>query len=887
MQADHTTQEDFLEIQRWAATTPGAVALASPGREALTYAGLWDLVRASSEAFSRAGLRSGAVAAIALPSEPSFVTAALAITLRSACAPLDPSLTRDEYQAYLQRLGASTLVVAQGAASAAAEAARQLGITVIRIRSSEESPAGVFSVAEIETPREAIAARETDAVFILLTSSTTGVPKLVPWSRENVRAAVLQDIRAFQLTSADRFLALMPLHASHSIYTLLTQLACGGSVGFPVSLDAASIFAALESFRPTWFSSGPATHTMLLARARENPKFFQEIPLRFVRSGGAPPELGLLATLETLLGAPVLDSYGLTEIPGVARNTPSERKPGSLGRSVGTELAILDDSANLLPPGQAGEIAARGPTLMRGYLGDPEANQAAFHNGWFRTGDIGHIDGDGFLFLTGRKKEMINRGGTKISPREVDDVLARHPSVADVAVFAIPHRTLGEDVAAAVVLRAAAEVSELDLRRFTSDHLAAYKVPRRIVFVQSIPRTAVGRPKRGALTEEFGDLLTSRTAGQPGSPSTQRPPMQAEAQLIEIWRHILGVVQIGIEDNFFDLGGDSLSATLMLAQAETLVLGGRHLDGSDFFDQPTIAALARILAEAASNAQETTRNQRNLVLHGDGSRNPFFCFTSSITRPYELLHLSREVGLQQPFVALSPPPAHQSNRLLTVQEVASQSLDAIRGLQKHGPYVIGGYCYGGVVAFEAALQLAEQGEEVALLALLDTPAPGYPKIARHWKRYARQSADALRGLLHGKAVITAKDVAAHALALRHIVGRRLGGKVNRALVAPGSPVPRTDDEWNRVVMREYVPRPFPSRIVQFLATDTHVSIAVLDDPRSAWQDFARDGFETRSVPGDHVTMLHEANAPMLAAELERVLEAAVPACQGSGRWGMH
>ncbi len=881
MPADHSIQDHFLEIQRWAATTPGAVALASPGREALTYAGLWDLVRTSSEAFSLAGLRPGSVAAIAMPSDASFVTAALAITLRSACAPLDPSLTRDEYLAYLQRLRASTLVVAQGSASAAVEGARQLGMTVIRIRSSEESPAGVFSLADVESPRTAISARHTDAAFLLLTSSTTGIPKLVPWSRENVRAAVQHDIRAFELTSADRFLALMPLHASHSVYTWLTQLACRGSVGFPVSLDSASIFAAFESFRPTWFSGGPATHQMLLACARETPAFFREIPLRFVRSGGAPPELGLLDTLETLLGAPVLDSYGLTEIPGVARNTPSQRKPGSLGRSVGAELAILDDSGNRLPPGQVGEIAARGPTLMSGYLDDPEANAAAFHSGWFRTGDIGHIDDDGFLFLVGRKKEMINRGGTKISPREVDDVLARHPAVADVAVFAIPHRTLGEDVAAAAVLRAPAEVSELDLRRFASDRLAAYKVPRRIVFVESIPKSAMGRPQRGALTEEFGALLAFKTAGQPGSPSTQRPPTEAEAQLAQIWRRLLGVEHIGVEDNFWDLGGNSLSATLMLAQAETLVLGGRNLDGSDFFDQPTIAALARILAQAAANPHETTRNHRILVLNGDGNRNPFFCFASSITTPYQFRHLSRELGPQQRFVVLFPPLADQSDRLLTAKEVAGQSLDAIRGLQKNGPYVIGGYCYGGLLAFEAALQLAEQGEEVALLALLDTPTPGYPKIARHWKRYARQGVEALQGLLHGKVVITAKDVAAHLLALRHIVGRRLGAKVNRVLVSPGSHAHRTDEEWNRVVMREYVPRSFPCPIVQFLATDTPVSTAVLDDPRLGWQDFARDGFETRRVPGNHVTMLDEPNAPRLGAELQRVLDAAVPAGQGS------
>lgn len=867
---------DFLELQQWAAVAPDTAALVSQGRPALTYFGLWDHISATSEALCSAGLRPGTVAALALPSDACFVTAALAVTLQSTCTPLDPGLTADECRTYLQRLGASTLIAPHGNASPAEEVALGLGMNVIRIRDAKDSPAGRFTIAEAQTPGREPAARHSDAAFILLTSSTTGVPKMVPWSRANVRAAVLQDIRAFGLNRQDRFLALMPFHTAHSIYTILTQLSCGGSVGCPSALDAAGIFAAFESLRPTWSSAGPALHNLLLAQARDNPAFFRQIPLRFVRSAGAPPKQDLLATLENLLGVPVLDSYGLTEIPGVARNTPAQRRQGSVGKSVGADIGIVDELGNLLPAGEPGEIVARGPTLTAGYLDHLEANQAGFRNGWFYTGDLGHLDSDGFLFLAGRKKEIINRGGSKISPREVDDALARHPAVADVAAFAVPHRTLGEDVAAAVVLNASAEATELQLRRFAAEHLAPYKVPRRIVFVESIPRTAAGKPKRAALSEGFQALL-SRPPGSPDSAGSRRPPTSLEGRLIEIWRPILGIQDIGAEDNFFDLGGDSLSAARMLAEVEAVEIGA-SLDGSAFFDQPTIVELARIIEDqAVRTVRDHDRDIR--ILEAEGDRNPFFCFSSDAGNPYQFRHLSRELGREQPLIVVCPTRAVQGAQLLNAKEIGRQSAATIRRLRKNGPYLIGGYCYGGVVAFEAALQLVEQGEEVALLVLLDTITPGYPKILPQWRRYVRQASAILRGVASGKASIRAQDILSHLGALGRIVGRRLGAKAKRALMPPGRmPASRRDTQpeeaWNAVVMREYVPRAFPSRIVQFLASDSSVSTVVLEDPRLGWRDFAGGGFHTRCVPGDHVSILGEANAPELAAELNRTLQEA-------------
>jgi acyl-coenzyme A synthetase/AMP-(fatty) acid ligase/thioesterase domain-containing protein len=794
-------------------------------------------------------------------------------------------LTKDEYRAYLPRIGASTLVHEVGNSEAgksepAVEVARELKMRLIAIRSSPDDPAGVFCVDNIDGPDEEMPGRQTDAAFLLMTSATTNVPKLVPWSRSNVRAAVVQDSRALELTPEDRFLSLMPLCHASGLYTLLTHLFCGGSVYCPGSFEMASFLEALQVFRPTSFAAGPAIHRTVLEHAQKAPDFFHRIPLRYVRSSGAPFQPAMLAKLEELLGAPVLDGYGLTEMIAATRSTPTMRRPGSVGKAISGEVAILDDSGRMQPPETEGEVVIRGPMLMSGYLDDAEANQAAFtENGWFRTGDIGRLDHQGYLYLVGRRKEMINRGGKKISLPEVDNVLAAHPAVAEAAAFAIPHRTLDEDVAAAVVLRLDAGATELDLRRFAAERLAAYKVPRKIVFVENIPRTTLGKVKRSALAGRFRDL--SGTEPSMAAPSASpaffdaRKPTGTQLRIMEIWRRMLGSEQIAVEDNFFELGGDSLTAALMLTQAaESFKIGPNVLPEAEFFDQPSVAALARMVeACAGGTGMELGLPNRLLFLRNAGSRIPLFCFSTTTLDPQRFRHLSRSLGPDQPFVVVCPSPAVQDNRRLEIAEVARQSVVSIRALRKHGPYFLGGYCYGGVVAFEAALQLTAEGEEVALLALFDTPTPGYPKIAREWKSYMRQGAAMLRSLRRGKVPVTTPDLTAHWRTLVRIATERHLAKAQPEVV-PVAANSRTDDDWNRLLMREYVPRVLSSPIVHFCASDEPISTQVLNDPRLGWRDFAGASFESHLVAGDHVSILEETNSPALAAKLETVLEAA-------------
>jgi oxalate---CoA ligase len=866
--------EDVLAIDRRASATPDALALLAPGREALTYRQLWNQVQASREALASFGVRPGEITALVLPGGPELITAFLTIASTGACAPLDPALTESECHFYLSRLGARTLIVQDDMPGPAVQAARSLGLRIVTIHASQSQPAGVFELRDSGAPPPAVG-RTTEAALLLFTSASTDSPKLVPLTWSNLRAMAVHDSRALQLTAADRLLSLMPMFHLHGLATVLTQLSCGGSVISTAGFEPCSFPKWLTGLRPTWFTSSPPLNRAILALARQQPEVYKDVyrdvPLRFIRSGTAPSEPQLLTQLEEATAVPVLNGYGLTETGGVARSTRDLRKAGSVGRSSGLELAIMDASGNILLPECEGEIAVRGPSVTSGYLDNPEANQSAFRSGWFCTGDIGRLDAEGFLFITGRLKEMINRGGKKIAPQEVEAALLGHPAVQDAATCAIPHPTLGEDVIAAVVLRPGVSASEAELRQFAASQLAPFKVPRRIVSIDSIPRTSTGKPRRRALAE----LLQTQTSRIGAAATHVVEPV--ESALIDIWRRILGVEQIDVFDNFFVLGGDSLSAAVMLAEAQRMLnTGAELLARVDFFDSPTIETLARIVMECGVNpaAELDSAVNRILMLRPTGSRLPFFCFPASAQDPYYLRHFSKSFDDEQPFFVVCHPDPIRDKRLLPLEDVARSSVEAIRRQWPEGPYILGGHCYGGVVAFEAALQLMAQGQEVKCLVLFDAATPGYPKVHRQWRHYVTKARELARELRPGKIGMTAQAMRQHVYTLGRIFARRRKGSASRVLTAIGSDflvMGKQEKTLNGMAMWEYAPREFPAPIVHFIAADQPVSTEVLSDPRLGWSDFARGGLAVRRVKGDHNSILSIENTPQLVAQLDELL----------------
>ena len=347
-------------------------------------------------------------------------------------------------------------------------------------------------------------------MLLLHTSGTTARPKIVPLTEQQLCAACHNVSRTLELSPADRCLNVMPLFHIHGIVAgVLSSLSAGSTIICAPQFDALRFLRWVQQTQPTWFTAVPSIHQSVLALARSHRKLLAEAPLRFIRSCSAPLPQSTLKELELTFGVPVIEAYGMTEATHqVASNPlpPKRRKPGSVGTATGGEIAVMpENSPRLLPHNSVGEIVVRGETVIAGYEGDAEANRDAFCDGWFRTGDQGCIDAEGYVWLQGRLKELINRGGEKISPVEIETALLSHPAVASAAAFPISDAQMGEEIGAAVVLKAGMPATEKELKDHCSDALADFKVPRSIHFLStSIPCGATGKVQRARLAAELG-----------------------------------------------------------------------------------------------------------------------------------------------------------------------------------------------------------------------------------------------------------------------------------------------------------------------------------------------------------------------------------------------
>ena len=475
----------------------------------LTYAALRALVDRTEASLNELGLGRGGRVAIVLPNGPEMATAFLAVAAAVAAAPLNPSYKQDEFEFYMGDLGAKAFIVEAGSASPAIAAAEKLGVALITLTPEPDAGAGAFRLSGASTGAAARSgqAEPSDVALILHTSGTTSRPKIVPLTQANVCASAQSIAKTLELDARDRALNVMPLFHIHGLITgLAAPLSCGGSVFCAPGFNALKFFAAMEAAHPTWYTAVPTMHQAILTRASRHKETIARHPLRFIRSSSSSLAPQVIAELEAVFGAPVVEAYGMTEAAHQMASNPLRggRKPGSVGVAAGPDVAIMGEGGRLLAAGEIGEVVIRGPSVMSGYENNPTANAEAFVNGWFRTGDQGVIDADGYLTLTGRLKEIINRGGEKISPREVDEALMDHPAVLQAVAFAVPHDMLGEDVAAAVVLREGGQATEHELRAFLAERLAPFKAPRKIHIVEEIPKGATGKLQRIGLAQKLG-----------------------------------------------------------------------------------------------------------------------------------------------------------------------------------------------------------------------------------------------------------------------------------------------------------------------------------------------------------------------------------------------
>ena len=483
----------------------------------ITYGNLRSQVKAVAEQLAAAGVGRGDRVATSLTNGLPVIVSFLAAASAGTAAPLNPAYKEDEFKFYLEDTAAKVVLLPPDGADEARRAAVERGVPILTIDMDANgtvtlSDRSATASAGRPLGRQPIAPPSTDDVALVLhTSGSTGRPKRVPLKHANLSISAQNVARSYDLTPGDVSLCVMPLFHVHGLVaSTLATLASGGTVVVPAKFSPLSFWRTARDHGVTWYSAVPTLHQLLLARAGD-PSDPSRRPagtekLRFIRSCSASLPPAVMHALEAAFGAPVLEAYGMTEAAHqMASNPlpPSERRPGSVGRGTDVKISIMDQAGHHLAIGEAGEVVIQGPNVITGYENNPEANASSFVDGWFRTGDQGVLDQHGYLTLVARIKELINRGGEKISPREIDEVLLTHPAIAEAVCFGVPHGTWGEEVEAAVVLREGETASAADVLAFCRERLADFKRPKQIHITQAIPRTATGKIQRGAVAKAY------------------------------------------------------------------------------------------------------------------------------------------------------------------------------------------------------------------------------------------------------------------------------------------------------------------------------------------------------------------------------------------------
>ena len=706
--------------------------------QALTHADLQARIVTLRNALYEAGFGPSARVAVELPKSADSAVLLLAVASACCCVPLNPAMTRQERGRVLLACQVDACITVRE--SAAWHQLETLSIARIAVTDAGDA---LQEVPPIAPANGGGLPQADDAALLLQTSGSTAEPKRVLLTHRQLRLSAAAMATSLALDADDRCLNMMPLfHVGAIVDLLLAPLSVGGAVRVTELIAAHAFFDALQQFRPTWYQAVPTMLREIMAVAALERRSAEEAgSLRLVRAVSSTLPASLQADVEATLACPVISIYGMTETAGVitSQPLPPESGPqGSVGQSCGPEIAIRDAQAMPLPTGQPGEVWVRGPTVITRYEGlDPAGTHDA--DGWLRTGDLGLLDAEGFLFLRGRVKEVINRGGEKISPMEIDQCLIGHPDVLEAAAFAVPHPSLGEEVAVAVVPRPNVAFDPGDIDRFLRRRLSGFKCPRRIERVEALPLGRTGKIQRRALSEQF--------KGHFSEPNEARMPETPSARVVaQLWTRALNVGRVGLTDNFFDLGGDSLTAATMLGELQELA--GVELAPGALFDYPTLGAFVRyveaqprsaVLAsflrehlpdsglppvvyrdlQAVMRGWSGRRSHPHSLVTGhqlDGDKTPLFWVVQDHE---ELTETVRHLGPERPVYGMRSLFRLPSKRRDHLQHLAGHLASEIAQLRPRGKILLGGFCSGGRLAIDIARELQDRGRHVALLCLLD------------------------------------------------------------------------------------------------------------------------------------------------------------------------
>jgi oxalate---CoA ligase len=573
--------------------SPDAAAIAAPGRADLSFQALFESISIAHRQLRALGVKRGDRVMLFAPgNSPETASLSLAIAASATAIIVNPDLSNSELSYYLEGLPPQAILAFPQQFDRLVEIAQQAGIPLIKVIVDVTAPAGTYHLDLL--PAHNISgdisdwAIDRDIALITMTSGSTGTPKFVPITHAAICDSCAQASQLLQLSPDDICLNLLSLfHVHGSISNFLLPLLSGSKVAFYGDFNPKYFSDWLIESRATWYSVGPTLHLAILRAISQNLDRIAAHSLRFIRSGSSVLSPQTIAELERLLGVPLVQGYGMSELPLFTSTPfpPIEGNRGFIPICNSTKIAIMDEIGNCVPNGTVGEIFVSGENVMSGYIGSHEANANAFCDGWLQTGDLGWLDAAGYLHLAGRLKEIINRGGNKVSPQEVDNVLMQFSEVEEVGTFGISHPRLGEDVVAAVVLKQGKSITERTLRTLLFDRLTDFKVPSQIIFVEAIPKGKTGKIQRNVLANKFADRLQVTHA---------TPRNELELKIADLFANVLDLDRVSIYDNFFLLGGDSLIGTQLVSRiCQTFAV---NIPLRSIFELPTVADFTSFIA---------------------------------------------------------------------------------------------------------------------------------------------------------------------------------------------------------------------------------------------------------------------------------------------------
>jgi acyl-CoA synthetase (AMP-forming)/AMP-acid ligase II/thioesterase domain-containing protein/acyl carrier protein len=810
---------------------PDVTSLVAPGRASMPMGELTRHLEAVGWQLRREGLKRGdAVAVVVNPIDAAGAVAIIGTLCACTAVAVSAETPAAEMRQLFARTKARAVVTLAGVASAAPDVIRELGLMNIVLTPDPGGPTGALVIpADWNGEELADPPGPDDLCMVTSTSGTTSRPRLIPRRHGYVRRNLFFGINGSEPGVA---LNLAPIHTATGWGTVLNSCAGGDSVVFPESLDPGHLLALLAQHGVTTYVGNPLIHSGLLKAAARDPETAARCRLQLIFSSGTALPVAMALELKRVFGATVITGYGMTEVAMISAydQTLTPGKEHTVGKPT-MELRIADEHGQALAAGQQGEVQVRAADIEEGYLDDPEANAESMVDGWFRTGDLGYLDADGYLAITGRLKEQINRGTLKVSPFEVEAALREHPGVADAVVFPVPHASRGEDVAAAVV-RADPALTIDQVRDHAIARISAYKVPRQVFFVDEIP-TALGKVPRLRMAEMLG--VGAAAVRQRQEEVTLSP---TESAIAAIWVRMLDLDgRIAPADDFFVLGGDSLQAVEMtLAVEETL---GVRLTQGDLLDDASLASLARAVDSRVALAQAPSDGQPVLVhLQPDGDLTPLVWVHDGVGSVFAAGNLAFHLGSRRPVVAIEAPGMGGSGTPEATIEAMADSYIGLLDPFLGRPMIVGGHSLGGVVAYEVARRLAAAGHDVPLLFVVEAQLFAVPpELNERNAERVRRFREAGWG-----------DRA------------RMAGRFVANRVRPPVPLEFEPDVWRTPeavartlgeAMLAYRPEPWPGAMLFVKARDTYAPRAC-----EAWRQFVGT-LDVDEVDGDHGGCMRE------------------------------